>query len=42
MATNLREVVDTVRHLSPAEQREVLGLWPEQALAQPNQEVRSK
>jgi hypothetical protein len=43
MATNLSEVVDTVRHLSPAEQREVLArLWPEQALAQPNQEVRSK
>ena len=37
MATNLSEVVDTVRHLSPAEQREVLArLWPEQALAQAN------
>lgn len=37
MATNLSEVVETVRHLSPAEQREVLArLWPEQALAQGN------
>jgi hypothetical protein len=37
MATNVSEVVDTVRHLSPAEQREVLArLWPEQALAQAN------
>lgn|SRR3989442_11918403 len=37
MAANLSEVVDTVRHLSPAEQREVLArLWPEQALAQAN------
>jgi hypothetical protein len=37
MATNLSEVVDTVRHLLPAEQREVLArLWPEQALAQAN------
>ena len=37
MAANLREVVETVRHLSPAEQREVLArLWPEQALTQTN------
>jgi hypothetical protein len=37
MATNLSEVVDAVRHLSPAEQREVLArLWPEHALAQAN------
>ena len=37
MATNLSEVVETVRHLSPAEQREVLArLWPEQALTQAN------
>ena len=37
MATNLREVVETVRHLSAAERREVLArLWPEQALTQGN------
>ncbi len=37
MVTNLREVVETVRHLSAAERREVLArLWPEQALTQGN------
>lgn len=35
MATNLTEVVETVRRLSAAERREVLArLWPEQALTQ--------
>jgi hypothetical protein len=33
-AQNVMEVVEAVRHLTPAEQREVLArLWPEQALA---------
>lgn len=33
MSTNIMEVVEAVRHLTPAEQREVLArLWPEQAL----------
>ena len=37
MATNLREVVETVQHLSAAERREVLArLWPQQALTQGN------
>lgn len=37
MTTKLKEVVETVRQLTPAEQREVLArLWPEQALTQGN------
>lgn len=37
MTTKLKEVVETVRRLTPAEQREILArLWPEQALKQGN------
>jgi hypothetical protein len=33
MSVNVTEVVEAARHLTPAEQREVLArLWPEQAL----------